>query len=64
MLMTKGLKVTILFATIALIELAEELGSLSTKISHIKSCQSLMFPTQILLSLLSLKFLFHDIKIW
>ena len=28
-----------------------------------ESCQSLMFPTQILLSLFSLKFAFHDIKI-
>ena len=56
-------RVTILLATIALIKLAEELGSLSTKTFHIKSCQSLMFPTQILLSLFSLKFAFHDIKI-
>ena len=33
MLMTEALKVTILLATIALIELGEELASSSTKIS-------------------------------
>ena len=40
-----------MLATIPLIKLVEELGSLSTKIFHINFCQSLMF---------SLKFVFRD----